>query len=124
MHCKKNNITTNHSKQAHTIVKVFYLSSQTKVISATVIIRGELPYFLCQERDSAGYYLSVLIRLLIQHSEKNKQGSEDEEVVWTRFLLYATFWNSLLNGIHLFVPTSLIFSRHLIAYNEKVYGRS
>ena len=70
-------------------VKVLYSSSQRKVISVTVIIGRELlPYFLCQARYSAGYYLSTLERLLMQHSEKNKQGLEEEEVVWTRPQLF------------------------------------
>ena len=30
-------------------------------------------------------------RLLIQYSQKNKQGSAEEEVVWIRYLFYATF---------------------------------
>ena len=102
-----------------------YSRSQRKAISATVKIGGELPYSLYQVRYFAGYCLSALKRLSIRHSERNRLGLEEEEVVWIRFLLYETSWNSRSNATHhLFASTLSIFKRHLIACIERVYGRS
>ena len=104
--------------------KALYSRSQRKVISATVITGGELPYSLCQVRYFAGYYLSALKRLSIRHSERNRLGLDEEEVVWIRYLLFETSWNSLSSGTHLFASTLSISKRHLIACTERVYGRS
>ena len=104
--------------------KALYSRSQRKAISATVIIGGELPYSLYQVRYFAGYCLSALKRLSIRHSERYRLGLEEEEVVWIRYLLYETSWNSLSNGTHLFASTLSIFKRHSIACIERVYARS
>ena len=68
--------------------KALYSRFQRKAISATVIIGGELPYSLYQVRYFAGYCLSALKTLSIRHSEKNRLGLEEDEVVWIRSLLY------------------------------------
>ena len=68
--------------------KALYSRFQRKAISATVIIGGELPYSLYQVRYFAGYCLTALKTLSIQHSEKNRLGLEEDAVVWIRSLLY------------------------------------
>ena len=98
--------------------KALYSRFQRKATSATVIIGGELPYSLYQVRYFAGYCLSALKTLSIQHSEKNSLGLEEGEVVWIRSLLYEISWNSLSNGTHLFALTLSISKRHSIAWKD------
>ena len=81
--------------------KALYSRFQRKAISATVIIGGELPYSLYQVRYFAGYCLSALKTLSIRHSERNRLGLEEDEVVWIRSLLYEISWNSFSNVTHL-----------------------